>query len=78
MTTSATFRLSSDELDASFLEKVKNLFAHREVEIIVREPEMDETEYLLGNPQTRERLLDSVANIREEKNLIELDRSAFQ
>ncbi len=78
MTTSATFRLSSDELDASFLDKVKSLFAHREVEIIVREPELDETEYLLSNSQTRERLLESVANIREGKNLIELDRRAFQ
>ncbi len=78
MTTSATFRLSSDELDANFLDKVKSLFAHREVEIIVREPAMDETEYLLGNPHTRERLLDSIANIREGKNLVELDRSTFQ
>ncbi len=77
MTTTATFRLLSDELDPSFLEKIKSLFAHREVEIIVREPEMDETEYLLANPNTRERLLESVANIREGKNLIELNRSAF-
>ena len=78
MMTTATFRLSSDELDASFLEKVKSLFAHRELEIIVREPEIDETEYLLSNPQTRQRLLESVANIRDGKNLVELDRRAFQ
>jgi hypothetical protein len=78
MTTTATFRLSSDELDDTFLEKLKSLFAHRELEIIVREPEIDETEYLLSNPQTRERLLESVANIRDGKNLVELDRRAFQ
>ncbi|HET6402464.1 MAG TPA: hypothetical protein VFH95_13860 [Candidatus Kapabacteria bacterium] len=77
MTTTATFRLSSDELDPSFVEKIKSLFAHREVEIIVREPETDETEYLLGNPKTRERLLESTANIREGKNLVEVDRTAF-
>ncbi|MFI5201216.1 MAG: hypothetical protein ACHQNE_02370 [Candidatus Kapaibacterium sp.] len=78
MTTSATFRVSSDELDASFLEKVKSLFAHREVEIIIREPAMDETEYLLSDPRTRERLLESIANIRMGTNLIELDRGSFQ
>ena len=78
MMTTATFRLSSDELDAGFLDKVKSLFSHREVEITVRESEIDETDYLLSNPGTRERLLESVANIREGKNLVELDRKSFQ
>jgi hypothetical protein len=78
MTTSATFRVSSDELDTSFIEKIKSLFAHRDVEIIVREPEWDETEYLLGNPNTRERLLESVENIRQGKNLVEANSRSFQ
>jgi hypothetical protein len=77
MTTSATFRLSSDELDPSFIEKIKSLFAHREVEIIVRDPELDETDYLLSDPQTRERLLESVTNIREGKNLVEVNPKTF-
>lgn len=77
MNTTATFRLSSDDLDAAFLEKVKSLFAHREVEIIVRDPDADETDYLLNDPQTRERLLESVANIREGKNLIDVDPKSF-
>jgi len=32
-----SFRLSADSLDQRFLDKLKSLFAHKEIEIFVRE-----------------------------------------
>jgi hypothetical protein len=32
-----TFHLQADALDLSFLEKLKSLFAHKEIDIVVRE-----------------------------------------
>lgn len=78
MTTTTIFRLQSDELDATFIEKVKALFGHREVEIIVREPELDETDYLSSSEANRLQLNQAVADIREGKNLVRVDPNIFQ
>ena len=72
----ATFRLNADDLDLSMIEKIKNMFAHHPIEIAVLE--RDETEYLLSNPQTRERLLGAIEDLTNGTNFVELDPKLFQ
>jgi antitoxin YefM len=72
----AIYRISTDELDARFLESLKKAFAHKEIEITVSEA--DETDYLLRSPSNRERLLKAVQDIEQNRNLIVPDQQAFQ
>jgi antitoxin YefM len=66
----ATYRLNVDELDESFVQRIKREFAHRPLEIAVLD--QDETEYLLSEPDNRERLLKAVEDVKNGKNLVEL------
>ena len=72
-----TFNLSADELDQSFLDKLRSLFAHKQVEIVVYESEMDTTDYLFSNPVNRAYLERAMANVDDGKNLIELPESSL-
>ena len=74
MTTS--FQLNADELDAAFVERVKTVFAHKLIEIVVTEA--DETAALLADPARRERLLGAVADVEAGRNLVVPDQSVFQ
>ena len=67
-----TFNLSADELDESFLEKLRSLFAHKQVEIVVYESEMDATSYLFSNEPNRAYLERAMADVDDGKHLIEL------
>jgi hypothetical protein len=71
-----TFRLNSDELDASFIERLKALFPHQQIAIAVTEA--DETEYLLSDPERRERLLHSISNVEQGRNIVVPDQTMFQ
>lgn len=72
----AVYKLRADELDDSFLETLKNLFKNREIEIAVSEASTsteDETDYLLKSPANRNRLLQAIENIAEDRNLVTVD-----
>ena len=64
----ATYHLSIDELDDSFVNLLKTLHKNRDVTIIIRDGEddgyRDDTEYLLSNEANREFLLEAVERIR--------------
>ncbi len=74
----ATYQLSIDELDDSFVNLLKTLHKNREVTIIIRD-EMredeyaDETEYLLSNEANREFLLEAVRYIEGGGELVSVD-----
>ncbi len=68
----ATYHLNSNELDHDFIEAVKKLFNGKQIEITVHES-VDETEYLLKTEANKKRLLEATENIRQNKNLIEVD-----
>lgn len=59
----STFTLRKDELNMDFLKGLKKMFSGNILDITVSDnrSEEDETEYLLSNPETKERLLESVA-----------------
>jgi hypothetical protein len=71
-----TFHLNTDELDATFIERVKAAFPHQRIAIEVTEA--DETEYLLSDPERRERLLRSIENVEHGRNIVIPDQAMFQ
>ena len=64
----ATFLLNADELDEQFLQGLKQTFAHRQIEISVRES--DETSYLLRSTANRNHLLEAVADVEAGRNVV--------
>ncbi|MBI5748228.1 MAG: hypothetical protein HZA00_03810 [Nitrospinae bacterium] len=67
----STYRLKANELDSKFIENLKTLFEDKEIEIAVYE--VDETEYLLKSDANRRRLLEAIDNVKNEKNLIQVE-----
>ena len=66
-----TYRLKASELDKKFIDSVKAQYRNKEIEITVNE--IDETEYLLSSQKNRERLLESIDNVKNKRNLREID-----
>ena len=72
----ASFILDSNELDYSFIDKLKVMFQNKRIELVISET--DDTEYLCASPANKEALLTSIANIEANKNLISADAKLFQ
>lgn len=70
------FQVNADDLDQNFLESLKTLFKHKEIEITVYE--RGETEYLERSPANRERLLQIIGDIEENRNLVTPNQEQFQ
>ncbi len=70
------YQLNADDLNEDFLEGLKASFKHKEIEIVVYE--RDETAYLLRSPSNRARLLESVADVEQNRNLVIPDQEPFQ
>lgn len=64
----SSFTLRTEELNANFIETIKNLFADREIEIIVQDVQTD-TDYLLKSPENRKHLLQSIASLENGQRL---------
>ena len=68
---STIYRLKANEIDRNFLEEIKATFGDKEIEIIVSG--FDETEYLLKSAVNKNRLLGAIKNVRERKNIVEVN-----
>ena len=71
-----TFRVRSDEIDASLIEKIKAAYPHALIEIAVNE--VDETDSLLADAGRRERLLRAVADVEAGRNVVVPDQTLFR
>lgn len=72
----AVYKMRVEELDGDFLESSKSTFRDREIEIAVCEADSgseDETAYLLGTPANRDRLLQAIENIANDRELVSVD-----
>ncbi len=72
----ARYKLRPKELDEAFLETVTSQFGEREIEVPVceaTEAQEDETTYLLRSPANRQRLLDALRNIEQDRDLVTLE-----
>lgn len=75
------YRLNADDLNADFLASLKQLFAHKTIEIAVCEAdsaEADETAYLLADPANRARLLEAIDNARHQRDLVTVNLDDLQ
>ncbi len=70
------YRLNADDFDQNFLEAVRSLFRHKEIEITVYES--DETAYLLSLAANREHLLQAVADVENGRNIVVPPQEQFQ
>ncbi len=62
-------RLNADELNTGLIDFIKTSFKGKRIALHIYEDEMDETEYLLSDPVTKQRLLESIENVKEGKNM---------
>lgn len=69
---STVYRLKASEINSDFLEKNKETFGNKEIEIAVCELNQDETEYFFNSEGNKNRLLRAVENIKFQKNLVEV------
>ena len=67
----STYRINTKQLDSSFIEALKLNYPDKEIEIVVYE--VDETAYLLSSEANRKHLLNSVENVKNKSNLVEVD-----
>lgn len=72
----ATYRLKASELDDRFLSGLKATFQDQEIEIIVCT--VDETDYLLKSPANKDRLLQSIENVKSQTNLVEVSLAELE
>lgn len=62
-------RLNADELNQSFIDFIKSSFKGKKIALHIYEEEGDETEYLLSDATHREKLLKTVAEVNEQKQV---------
>jgi len=72
----ASFILDSNELDYSFIDKLKVMFQNKRIELFVSET--DDTEYLRTSATNKALVLTSIANIENGQNLVTADAKLFQ
>lgn len=72
----AHFILDAEELDYSFVDKLKVLFKDKRIELVISES--DDTQYLLKNPANQQHLLSAIENSKNKENLVEVDSELFQ
>ena len=72
----ASFILDSNELDNSFIDKLKEMFKNKRIELFITES--DDTEYLRASKTNKEVLDASIANIENGTNLVIADTKLFQ
>ncbi|HRF55982.1 MAG TPA: hypothetical protein PLV58_01160 [Campylobacterales bacterium] len=72
----ASFVLDSNELDYSFIDKLKAMFQNKRIELYISDT--DDTEYLRASEANKDALLSSIANIERGENLIVADPKLFQ
>lgn len=62
-------RLNADELNQSLIDFIKASFKGKRIAVHIYEDEMDETEYLLSDPVHKEKLLETVEEVNQQKDL---------
>ena len=62
---------NADEINQSLIDFIKKSFKGKKIAVHIYEEEQDETDFLLSDPETKKRLLESIKNVNEGKGLKE-------
>jgi hypothetical protein len=71
----ANFVLDSNELNYAFIDKLREMFQNKRVELTINET--DDTAYLTASEINKELLLESMTNIKNNQNLRTADPKLF-
>ena len=71
-------RMKAEEIDGSLIEFIKSSFRGKKIALHIYEDTVDETDFLLSNPTTKKRLLESITNVKHNVNLKEIDFADIQ
>lgn len=72
----ANFILDSNELDYKLIDKIKEIFQNKRIELTISES--DDTQYLFASEENKETLLKSIDNIEKNQKLITADSKIFK
>ncbi len=72
----ATYSLSKAELNAEFIESIKNTFKSDRISISIEE-EIDETERILENKALYEKIMNAEEEAKEKKNIVRFEENEF-
>lgn len=72
----AHFVLDSNELNYAFIDKLREMFQNKRLEVSISET--DDTAYLSTSTVNQELLLESMSNIKNNKNLVSADPKLFR
>lgn len=61
----------AEEINQSLIDFIKKSFKGKKIAVHIYEDEPDETDFLLSDPETKRRLMESVKNVNEAKELKE-------
>ncbi len=64
-------RTKADDLNNSLVDFIKSAFKGKRIAVHIYEDETDETEFLLSDPVTKKRLLESIENVKDNRSLRE-------
>ena len=73
-----TFRLNGDELNEGFLNKLRQMFAEKEIEVVVYETQIDETERIRSNPELHSRILAAGNRVVRGEGLVNVDLDVLE
>jgi hypothetical protein len=72
----ATYSLSKAELNADFIESIKNTFKSDRISISIEE-EIDETERILENKVLYEKIMNASEEAKEKMNMVRFEENEF-
>jgi hypothetical protein len=72
----ATYSLSKAELNADFIESIKNTFKSERISICIEE-EVDETERILENKALYDKIMQASEEANKKKNIVRFEENEF-
>ena len=62
-------RATANELNNSLIDFIKSNFKNKRIAVHIYEDELDETEYLLSDPVHKEKLLKTIEEVNQKKDM---------
>ena len=71
-------RMQAEEINSSLIDFIKTSFKGKKIALHIYEDNIDDTDFLLSNNSNKKRLFQSMANVKNNINLKEIDFADIQ